>query len=108
MRRYAPLPLLTVFSASADASAVYEFAFNNTANGGGTVHGTVTLPSSADGTYAASSVVVTSNTTGFGLGEYVGDPANNSFVVFGGNITGASVFLALHPRIHQRPLLAVA
>jgi hypothetical protein len=84
----------TVLSAPAYASAVYQFTFDNTANGGGTVHGTVTLPSSADGTYAASSVVITSNTAGFGLGEYVGDPADNSFVVSGGNITDASVFLA--------------
>jgi hypothetical protein len=85
---------ITVLSAPAHASAVYEFTFDNTANGGGTVHGTITLPSSADGTYAASSVVITSNTAGFGLGEYVGDPADNSFVISGGNITSASVFLA--------------
>jgi hypothetical protein len=84
----------TVLSAPAYASAVYEFTFDNTANGGGTVHGTVTLPSSADGTYPASSVVVTSNTAGFGLGEYVGNAADNSFVISEGNITDASVFLA--------------
>ena len=84
---------LTVFCAPAYASAVYEFTFDNTANGGGTVHGKVTLPSSADGTYAASSVVVTSNTAGFGLGEYVGNPTDNSFVISGGKITDASVFL---------------
>jgi hypothetical protein len=91
---FATLLIFTVLSAPAYASAVFDFTFDNTANGGGTVHGTVTLPSSADGTYGASSVVVTSNTAGFGLGEYVGDPADNSFVISEGKITYASVFLA--------------
>jgi hypothetical protein len=76
----------TAFSAPAYASVVYAFTFNNLANGGGTVDGTVTLPSSADGVYAASSLVVTSNTAGFGLGQYVGKPDANAFTISGGNI----------------------
>jgi hypothetical protein len=60
---------LSVFAPSAYASVVYDFTFDNSNNGGGTVDGTITLPSSADGTYNASSVEVTSNTAGFGVGE---------------------------------------
>jgi hypothetical protein len=75
---------------------VYDFTFDNSNNGGGTVEGTVTFPSSADGSYEASSVVVTSNTAGFGLGEYVGaltEITYDSFVVSGGEITSATNFL---------------
>jgi hypothetical protein len=81
---------LSVFAPPAYADVVYDFTFDNSANGGGTVDGTVTLPSSVDGIYPASSVVVTSNTAGFGLGEYFGGPfaiTNNTFVVSGGHIT---------------------
>lgn len=87
---------LSVFASSAHASVVYDFTFDNSSNGGGIVDGTVTLPSSADGTYAATSVVVTSNTAGFGLGEYVvflNEITYDSFVISGGEITSASVFL---------------
>jgi hypothetical protein len=79
----------TVFSVPAYASVVYDFTFDDMVNGSGIVDGTVTLPSSANGTYAASSVVVTSNTPGVGLGEYVGNPNPNTFLVSGGNITDA-------------------
>ena len=87
---------LSVFAPSAYASVVYDFTFVNSENGGGTVDGTVTLPSSANGAYAASSVMVTSNTAGFGVGEYVGftqDITDNTFVISGGEITNASMFL---------------
>lgn len=40
-------------------------------------------------TGAASSVFVTSNTGLFGVGEYVGNPRNNSFTVQNGAIVGA-------------------
>jgi hypothetical protein len=79
----------TVFSAPAYASVVYDFTFDDMVNGSGMVDGSVTLPSSANGTYAAISVVVTSNTPGVGLGEYVGNPSSNTFLVSGGNITDA-------------------
>jgi hypothetical protein len=38
-------------------------------------------------TSAATSVQVTSNTLGFGLGEYVGSPITNHFTVSGGTVT---------------------
>jgi len=87
---------LSVFAPSAYASVVYDFTFDNSNNGGGTVDGTITLPSSADGTYSASSVEVTSNTAGFGVGEYVvflNEITYDNFVVSGGDITSASDFL---------------
>lgn len=87
---------LPVFSLPAHASVVYDFSFDNSNNGGGIVDGTVTLPSSADGTYAATSVVVTSNTAGFGLGEYVvflNEITYDSFAISGGEITSATTFL---------------
>jgi hypothetical protein len=42
------------------------------------------------GTSAATSVQVTSNTAGFGLGEYIGNPGTNSFTVSAGVITGVN------------------
>ena len=99
---------LSVFAPSAYASVVYDFTFVNSENGGGTVDGTVTLPSSANGAYAASSVMVTSNTAGFGVGEYVGftqDITDNTFVISGGEITNASMFLILEKQIWHRGLL---
>jgi hypothetical protein len=90
---------------------VYDFTFDNVANGAGTVDGTVTLPSSADGTYTATSILVTSNTggtfPGLGLGQYVGNPTADSFVISGGNITNASKFFSLGPTIHHRTLFVV-
>jgi hypothetical protein len=71
-------------------AVVYDFTFDNVINGGGTVDGMLTLPSSADGTYSASSVIVTSNTAGFGLGQYLGTARSNSFTISGGNITNAN------------------
>jgi len=53
-------------------------------NGGGTVTGLVRGLS--EGTGAATSVEVTSNTTGVGIGEYVGSPLVNSWTVTGGEI----------------------
>jgi hypothetical protein len=79
---------------SAYASVVYDFSFDNASNGGGTVQGTITLPSSADGAYTASSVVVTSNTAGFGLGQYFvffNEITEDQFVVSGGDITSGTV-----------------
>jgi hypothetical protein len=40
-------------------------------------------------TSGATSVQVTSNTGGFGIGEYVGNPLANSFIVINGAITSA-------------------
>ena len=43
-------------------------------------------------TSAATSVRVTSNTAGFGIGEYVGNPPSNVFTVSGGTITAPYIF----------------
>jgi hypothetical protein len=84
----------TMFAATARADAVFDFTF---VNAGGTVDGTVTFSSAAEGTYAATSVMVTTNTLGFGLGEYVGNPTINIFTISGGNITGAAfIDLGMH------------
>jgi hypothetical protein len=66
LRKFLPLAAVafTMFTAPAYAAVVYDFTFDDSANFGGIVDGTVTLPSSADGTYTATSVVVTSNTGG--------------------------------------------
>jgi hypothetical protein len=77
----------TVFAAPACPSVVNDFTFDNFMNGGGTVEGTVTLPSSADGNYKASSVAVTSNSAGYGLGQYVAPPSRDAFIISGNKIT---------------------
>ncbi|WP_165569652.1 PEP-CTERM sorting domain-containing protein [Corallincola luteus] len=63
----------------------YTFTFENALNGGGTVTGIVR--GLTEGTSAASSVEVFSNTAGFGVGEYVGSPVANFWTVAGGIIT---------------------
>jgi hypothetical protein len=70
------------------ATLDFTFSFTNTGNGGGTVTGIVRgLQDNA--TRAASSVEVTGNTLGFGIGEYVGNPQSNTFTVSRGAITSA-------------------
>ncbi len=67
----------------------FSFAFSNGAIGfsGGTLTGIVRgLTDNA--TSAASSVEITGNSAGFGLGEYVGNPNKNSWTMVGGAITG--------------------
>jgi hypothetical protein len=69
--------------APVSASALtFDFSFTNVT---GVISG---LADNA--TSAATSVQVTSNTAGFGIGEYVGNPRNNSFTVSAGVITAAS------------------
>lgn len=76
---------LTMFPARA-ATLDFSFTFVNAIHGGGTVTGIIRGLS--EGTGAASSVEVTSNTLGFGLGEYVGSPDRNQWTISGGVITG--------------------
>jgi hypothetical protein len=71
--------LLAPVSASALS---FDFSFTNVT---GVISG---LADNA--TSAATSVQVTSNTAGFGIGEYVGNPIFNSFTVSAGVITAAS------------------
>ena len=69
----------------AQASLIYSFSFENVLNGGGSVTGLI--HGLNEGTGAASSVEVLSNSLGFGLGEYVGLPTFNVWTVTGGVIT---------------------
>ena len=76
------------FAASA-ATLPFNFSFTNSTVPE-TVMGTLTVDTVAGD---ATSVVVTSNTAGFGIGEYAGAfgaPINNSFTVSGGTITAYS------------------
>jgi len=79
---------LLLFASAPKASLIFDFTFVNAANGGGTVTGLVRgLVDNANG-QAAASVEVTSNSDGFGLGEYVGNPLSpNSWDVQAGEIT---------------------
>ncbi|MEL6236404.1 MAG: VPLPA-CTERM sorting domain-containing protein [Pseudomonadota bacterium] len=70
----------------------YSFTYTNAINGGGVVTGVVR--GLQEGTGAATSVEVLSNTLNFGIGEYVGDPLINSWTVAGGVII-AFDFLSL-------------
>ena len=64
----------------------FDFSFTVPLQPAYTVMGVIT--GLADNTMsAATSVQVTSNTAGFGVGEYVGMPTDNSFTVSGGMVT---------------------
>jgi hypothetical protein len=73
------------FAANADPLS-FDFSFTSI-NPAETVMGVITGLSDNTNTSAATSVQVTSNTAGFGVGEYVGNPINNSFTVSGGMVT---------------------
>jgi hypothetical protein len=75
----------TAFAGSAEA-VDFKFQFNNVLNGEGVVEGFI-RGLEDNGTSAATSVEVTSNTEGFGIGEYVGNPLFNSWTVTGGILT---------------------
>ena len=77
---------LGVGFAGSAAAVDFKFQFENELNGGGTVEGLI-RGLSDEGTSAATSVEITSNTAGFGLGEYVGNPLINSWTVSGGTLT---------------------
>ncbi|NET57038.1 MAG: PEP-CTERM sorting domain-containing protein [Symploca sp. SIO2E6] len=62
----------------------FGFSFNNELNGGGAVTGIVR--GLDEGTGAATSVEILSNTTGLGIGEYIGSPLTNSWTVSGGEV----------------------
>ncbi len=64
----------------------FNFSFDNAVNGGGTVTGIV-RGLTDDATSAASSVEVLSNTSGYGIGEYIGNPLTNAWTVTAGVIT---------------------
>lgn len=78
---------LATFSGIAEA-ATFSFSFTNTANGSGTgiVTGLVELPDGDFTNLPATSVQVLTNSEGFGLGEYIGNPDFNFWSVAGGQI----------------------
>ena len=84
------IPILSVLFISMATNPVqastFTFNFSNIANGGGTVAGVVILNNTDT---AATSVTVTFNMAGFGIGEYVGAPSFNTFTVVSGQITSA-------------------
>lgn len=74
--------LLTMPATAVD----FSFSFENALNGNGTVTGLIR--GLEEGTGAATSVEVLSNTAGFGIGEYVqvGSLFDNSWTVLDGNL----------------------
>lgn len=65
----------------------FRFSFENALNafnGNGTVTGVIR--GLDEGTRASTSVEVLSNTAGFGIGEYIGNPNRNSWTVLDGNL----------------------
>ena len=77
---------LGVGFAGSAAAVDFKFQFENELNGGGAVEGFI-RGLSDEGTSAATSVEITSNAAGFGLGEYVGNPLINTWTVSGGTLT---------------------
>lgn len=95
LRAVLSLAFLGVLAGNAKA-AVYTFSFSNVDGAvSGTVSGTITLPD-GDGTFAATSIVVTSAptalgyTTPFDVFTVMNLHVENSFTVLGGNIVLAS------------------
>lgn len=72
--------LITIPATAAD----FGFTFENAFFGGETVTGII--GGLEEGTGPASSVEVVSNTGGFGLGEYIGNPLRNSWTVEDGDL----------------------
>jgi hypothetical protein len=78
--------LLSAWVSSANATLIFDFSFTNIANGGGFVIGEIL--GLDEGTGSASSVRIVSNTSGYGVGEYV-SPTNyyNEFTIVAGALT---------------------
>lgn len=92
--------LLMATTSSFAMTMDYSFSFNNFANGDGLVTGVIR--GLEDGTGAATSVEVLSNTNplGFGIGEYVSTASNNLFTVTAGIITESDfISIALGSKI---------
>jgi PEP-CTERM motif len=86
------VPILSAFFISMAAGPVkadtFTYSFTNVNNAPGTDIVTGTIILDPTDTFATS-LTVDSNTGGFGLGQYVGNPTNNSFTVVSGNIATA-------------------
>ncbi|KXI30971.1 PEP-CTERM sorting domain-containing protein [Paraglaciecola hydrolytica] len=78
--------MLTLWGGTAQASLIFDFSFTNSVNnGGGIVTGEI-LGLLDNATGSATSVRVLSNSSGFGIGEYIGSPGLNVFTVFAGEL----------------------
>jgi hypothetical protein len=89
------ITLLTMPASAINFSFSFENALENpfdSVNSGGSVTGIIR--GLEEGTGAATSVEVLSNTAGYGLGEYVGSPDYNSWTVLDGNLV-AFIFYSL-------------
>ncbi len=92
LMRYAVIAALLGSSFLSTAQAAlfdFSFTFSNQALGGGTITGIV-RGLTDNSTSSASSVEITGNSSGFGLGEYIGNPSFNSWTMSSGMITGHS------------------
>jgi hypothetical protein len=83
--------LMTAWVSSANASLIFDFSFTDVNQSNALVTGEI-LGLSNNGSGAASSVRVLSNTEGYGIGEYVGSPEYNWFEVLNGSIVYANFF----------------
>jgi hypothetical protein len=96
--------LAAILGAGAPRAAhalTFTFSFTNSANGGGTVTGTIYGLSDNTSNESSTEIDITSNTLGFGLGTYGtaaapgyfdnGAPGFDSFSVSGGVITSAQL-----------------
>lgn len=80
----------TTLLAMPAAAIDFRFSFENALNGNGTVTGVIR--GLDEGTGAATSVEVLTNTAGFGIGEYVGSPTRNFWTVLDGNLIAFDFF----------------
>jgi hypothetical protein len=88
------LTAMAVPEAATAATLNFNFDFTSVNGSGGEITGIVRgLNDNATG--SASSVQVLSNTAGFGLGEYAGNPTQNTFTVANGRVISAT-FISLN------------
>lgn len=78
--------LLSAWVSSANATLIFDFSFTDIANGDIDVTGEI-LGLENNATGAASAVNIISNSGGFGIGEYIGNPEYNLFTVVDNEIT---------------------
>lgn len=90
------IAVLVMIGAAGSARSMpidFNFSFTDTANGAGDVTGIIRGLFDDTSNQQATSVEVLSVTGGFGVGEYVGNPSDNSFDVAGGLITSFIFFV---------------
>lgn len=81
---------------SARAATIIDFTFsftNDPSNGGGDITGIIRGLEDNMSDQAATSIEILSNTAGFGIGEYIGNPSENNWDVAGGLVTDAFVLV---------------